>query len=72
MSLCATEQSKGFYFGMFWSIFMSSQIVGNLIGSIIIKKTSGPSFFLIMGCVLLSSLLGYCFLIIPKNKIDDD
>lgn len=35
-SLCVTEETKGFYYGMFWSIYQSSHIFGSLIGAIVL------------------------------------
>lgn len=46
MSLCASEDTKGFYFGYFWVWYMSAQIIGNSVGAIMIKHTMGPSFFI--------------------------
>ena len=66
MSLCATKETEGFYFGYFWSIYMTSQVFGNWIGSIIILKTSGPIFFLIMWLIMISSLFAFCYVIIPE------
>ena len=36
ISDCASEKTKGFYFAFFWSFFMGSQIVGNLIGAYVL------------------------------------
>ena len=36
MSLCATESTSGFYMGYFWTLYMSSQICGNALGSVLI------------------------------------
>lgn len=35
-SICASEETKGFYFGHFWAMYMSAEIFGNLIGALII------------------------------------
>jgi len=32
-SQCATERSKGYFFGLFWFIFQASQVGGSLIGA---------------------------------------
>ena len=36
ISICANEETKGFYFGHFWALYMSAEIFGNLIGALII------------------------------------
>ena len=33
---CATPKTKGTFFGIFWVIFNSSQIVGSLVGAVIL------------------------------------
>jgi hypothetical protein len=35
-SICASEETKGFYFGYFWAMYMSAEVFGNLIGALII------------------------------------
>ena len=37
LALCATEETKGFYYGYFWVWFMGAQIVGNFAGALMIK-----------------------------------
>ena len=65
VSLCATNSTRGFYFGLTGAFFVSSQIIGNLIGSRLIEETSGPVFFLVLGCIGLLSLIGLSTLTIP-------
>ena len=50
---CATEETKGFYYSLYWGLYMMSNIFGSLIGSFMIKLSSGPSFYLIMGCIMV-------------------
>lgn len=50
---------------------MSSQIFGNLIGASIITQTSGPSFFLIMGLIMIFCVCCFYFLRKP-NKFDGE
>lgn len=68
VSLCAKEETKGFYFGFFWTIYMSSQIIGNAIGGYIITKANGPVFFIIMFGIMLVAVLGFCFVILPPKQ----
>jgi len=46
---------------------MTSQIIGNAIGGIIIVKTSGPWFFAIMGFIMLLAVIGFTFVIVPPH-----
>ena len=36
ISDCAIEQNKGFYFALFWSFYMGSQVFGNLIAAFVL------------------------------------
>jgi MFS family permease len=65
ISKCTTESSKGFYFGYFWAWYMSAQIIGNLTGGILITKSSGIEFFVIMGAMALTFSFNFCFLKTP-------
>lgn len=38
ISACATPKTKGIFYGFFWIVYMSSQVVGNLIGAVILKS----------------------------------
>ena len=38
ISACATPKTKGIFYGFFWIVNMSSQVVGNLIGAVILKS----------------------------------
>lgn len=68
VSLCAgpVQQNKGFYFSLFWSIYMLSQIFGNLAASYIIGSLSSVSFFYIMSSVSLFSSVIFAFLRKPS------
>ena len=71
IALCATESTKGFYFGYFWLIYMQSQIIGNYVGAVIILKTDGPEFYMIMFAIMLVACYLYTFIKLP-TKIEDD
>jgi hypothetical protein len=51
--MCATEETKGFYYALYWGLYMISNILGNLVGSIMIKISSGPAFYISMGCLMI-------------------
>jgi len=53
VGMCSTEETKGFYYALYWSLYMMSNILGSLIGAVMIKISSGPSFYLIMGGIML-------------------
>jgi hypothetical protein len=46
---------------------MSAQIFGNLTGALLISKTSGIWFFLIMGIIMMFPVFG--FLLLKKPQI---
>ena len=67
MSKCASESNKGFYFGYFWAWYMSSQIVGNALGALIIQHTSGPLFFMIMATIMFGAVICFFWLKMPPK-----
>lgn len=71
MARCATEASKGFYFGYFWAWYMAAQIVGNLTGALIVEKAAGVPFFAIMGAFGVCCSFLFCFLRDPKPFPED-
>ena len=46
---------------------MSSNIIGSLIGGYMMSKSSGPSFFIIMGSIMIVAAIGMSFNKIPKT-----
>ena len=53
-SKCATESTKGFYFGLFWSWYQGSQILGSFFGGLIFGENySKTIFFVIMSAIAL-------------------
>ena len=44
---------------------MTSELLGNAVGGEIITKENGPTFFLIMGGIMLVAVFGFCFVIVP-------
>lgn len=67
ISICANEETKGFYFGHFWALYMSAEIFGNLIGGLIIQSTSGVLFFVIMGIIMIFPTIGFLTIRIPQK-----
>ena len=68
MAKCATESSKGFYYGYFWVWYMSAQIIGNLSGALLIQNETGISFFVIMSGIAIFFTFGFCFLQQPLKQ----
>jgi hypothetical protein len=50
---CATEETKGFYYALYWGLYMMSNILGSLVGAVMIELSSGPTFYISMGCLML-------------------
>lgn len=71
VSLCATEDTKGFYYAMYWGLYMMSNILGNAIGAIILNYSSGPPFFITMGCLMLIVAVAQLFIVVPESKHDE-
>lgn len=67
ISKCATEESKGFYFGFFWSIYQGSQIFGSLFGSMLFKyEFDKTEFSLIMSATAFFACLMLMFVRMPR------
>ena len=59
---CATERTKGFFFGFFWSFQMGSQIVGNLFAAYVFKGGHDMiGFYMIMSGLAIISSGAYIF-----------
>ena len=63
---CATNENKGFAFSFFWTFYMTSQILGNLIASITLGKFSQETFFLVMGIIAFVGTCTFVFLKQPN------
>ncbi|CDW83344.1 major facilitator superfamily protein [Stylonychia lemnae] len=72
---CATEKTKGFFFSYFWAYYMASQIVGNLLGALVIKQFDQIVFYLTMACFsILASFIFICLKdpITSYEALEDD
>jgi MFS family permease len=58
---CASEESKGFFFGYFWSFYMTSQIFGNLIAAIVLGHYNQASYFTLMAILAGVATVGFAF-----------
>ena len=67
MSKCATPESAGFYFGLFWCFYMSSQIFGNFNGYEIITLTFGAAFFIYVVLIMIFVIICFFFLLMTKK-----
>ena len=59
ISVCATDENKGFFNGFFWSMFQSAQILGNLMGGFVLKQKRLKSelFSYFLGMALFASVI---------------
>ena len=48
ISDCATEKTKGFFFGYFWIFYMASQIFGSILAAIVFEYFSLSTFYVTM------------------------
>ena len=69
MSECATEDTKGFFFGYFWAFYMASQIFGNLLAAYVLGNLSEEIFFVLMSIISLSASISFFFLKDPYSSI---
>lgn len=59
---CATEKTKGFFFGYFWAYYMASQIAGNFLAALVIRGYSQIVFYMTMATFSIVSAVIFMFL----------
>jgi MFS family permease len=69
ISLCATDSTQGFYFGYNWAIYMTSQVIGNLFGALMIEKLDGAMFFLYNWLMMLLAAVLFCLVVTPPEPV---
>jgi len=63
---CSNEESKGFFFGFFWSIHQASQIFGCLLSSFLFANHLNKTLFAVtMSCLCLIGSLMFFFIKTP-------
>lgn len=62
---CSDDTNKGFHFGLFWCLFMLSQIIGSLISAFLLKLFSQTIFFIIMSAFAFCGFGLFLFLAKP-------
>ena len=68
VGLCATEETKGFYYALYWGCYMMSNIFGNGIGAVMLSLSTGPIFFIGCGVWMLIVAFGHTKMIVPDGK----
>ena len=63
---CATDENRGFFYGYFWAWFMSTQVLGNLIGALVIDKASQSVYYIVMASF---AFLGWFAFFLLKKPI---
>ena len=66
ISDCATEESKGFFFGYFWAFYNAAQIFGSIFAAIVFHNFDIKAFYIIMSIIALAS--SFIFYVL-KNPI---
>ena len=72
ISDCACDENKGFYNSFFWCWFMSSNIIGGIIGAYVQKDQQ--ILFIVFGVLAVLGSTIFCFLGTPEkaDKSGDD
>eukprot|EP00347_Sterkiella_histriomuscorum_P004639 403359690 len=68
VSSCATDENKGFFFSYFYFIYMTSQVLGNLIAAFVLNNSKQSTFYMIMGGITLLGCLTFLLLTKPKMQ----
>ncbi|CDW81164.1 major facilitator superfamily protein [Stylonychia lemnae] len=66
ISDCATENTKGFFFAFFWSFYMGSQVIGNIISAFALGYFEQYYYVLIMAIICFCSGMLLFFLKQPE------
>lgn len=69
VSYYSTEDTKGLFFALFWSLYMSSLIFGDVLGALLITQASGIYFYIIMGSIILVCLVFFLKIEYPAKEI---
>ncbi|KAM3137371.1 hypothetical protein pb186bvf_010551 [Paramecium bursaria] len=64
----STISSRGMFFGIFWALFQSSQILGNVLGLVLVSISSF-TYFVVMTIVCLAGAVSFIFL---PNAYDEE
>jgi MFS family permease len=66
ISDCANEENKGFYFALFWSFYMGSQVFGNLLAAFLLGNFP-QKYFVMMITAICSAATALLFTL--KNPV---
>ena len=59
---CAIHKTRGFFYGFFWMVYMSSQVVGSLLGAVLLSnEKSQTAFYCILSVLALLASLAFGF-----------
>jgi len=62
LSKCASPRTKGFYFGLFWSVAHSSQIIASLTGALMFEHGTQKTYlFISMAFVSIIATASFLF-----------
>ena len=57
---CATQKTRGFFYGFFWMVYMSSQVVGSLGGALLLdNQKSQTAFYSLMSVMAFLASLAF-------------
>ncbi|CDW80606.1 major facilitator superfamily protein [Stylonychia lemnae] len=62
ISSLSSKETYGTYFSYFWCYYISAQIFGNSLASLVLEKFSEIAFFIIMGSIAMLASIYFCFL----------
>jgi MFS family permease len=62
ISDCANEENKGFYFALFWSFYMGSQVFGNILAAFLLGNFP-EQYFVFALTICLGASCGLLFLL---------
>jgi len=67
VSECANEHNVGLFNSVFWTFMAATQLIGNLMGAVLVTKVTTSTLFLILTSICLASVFVYLPLTKPKK-----
>jgi MFS family permease len=68
ISDCATDESKGFFFGYFWAFYNAAQIFGSIFAALVFLYYDVRIYYLLMSLICLISCVIFYSLKSPEIK----
>ena len=66
LSECANQKNKGLFNSFFWAVYMSTQIIGNILAAFVIVTVRQSHFYMVVTALTIAASGVFLFLRAPK------